>query len=172
MPTTWPLRVYVRLPGQGRGNELGTPLILSMPFPFSVSKIKERVITSTWGKIIVVSYLSLSYIMVLWYQLTSTDGRNHYQRKDPGQARTQTSILLVPSCRPDVPCLLRSEWQTIGDPWSRVYPRELCTSLDNICLPLHDNDGDNSEGRHTRRIPLLPSTVLLGKIKRATLIFQ
>ena len=70
-----------------------------------------------------------------------------------------------------MPCLLQSEWQTIGDPWSRVYPRELYTSLHNICLPLHDNDGDNSEGRHTRRIPLLPSTVLLGKIKTVTLIF-
>ena len=34
-------------PGQERGNELGSPLILSMPFPSSVSKFKESMITST-----------------------------------------------------------------------------------------------------------------------------
>lgn len=83
-------------------------------------------------------------------------------RKKYGQAGAQAFALLVPSWQPGVPCLLQSEWQTTGDLWNRVCPRELCTNLDNICLPLRDNDADSSEGRHTRRIPLLPSVALLG----------
>ena len=64
------------------GNELATPLILSVPFPFSISKFKERMITSTWGKTIAVYYLSLSYIIVLWYWLASPGSGNHCERKD------------------------------------------------------------------------------------------
>lgn len=63
---------------------------------------------------------SILSIVVLYHGImvpTTSPGREkHCHRKDPGQARAQTSVLLVPSCQPDVPCLLQSEWQTIGDP--------------------------------------------------------
>lgn len=77
------------LPRSGKrietGNELGIPLILSMPFSFSVSKFKERIITSTWGKIIAVFYLSLSYIMVLWCRQHPRVERNTVREKTPAK---------------------------------------------------------------------------------------